>query len=290
MRAGSIMTAFVGVAIAGASVFYASTLSPNAAVNPTAEAAEAAPSTVIDVYVANEDIPFGAEITIDKLTVQTWPVDAVPFEAITDISELINDDAEPRRAKRQISQGEMLLPAKLSAFGETVTIVQKLGPNMRAVAIQVDAVTGVGGFVAPGDRVDIVLTQGRDQDLTSTTILQEVNVIGVDQAADFDELQEGVARTVTVEVSARDGQKLALAQNAGQLSLTLRTLDNATNETLAPVTLADVLGTPKPVAPVVVAPAPVVVAPAPQTIRVRRGNEESVITLDQVNAAIGPTP
>ncbi|MGL4319723.1 MAG: Flp pilus assembly protein CpaB [Paracoccaceae bacterium] len=290
MRAGSIMTALVGVIIAGASVFYASTLSPNAAVNSAAVAAEVAPSNVIDVYVANADIPFGAEITIDKLTVQTWPVDAVPLEAITDINELINESAEPRRAKRQISQGEMLLPSKLSAFGETVTIVQKLGPNMRAVAIQVDAVTGVGGFVSPGDQVDIVLTQGRDQDLTSTTILQAVNVIGVDQAADFDEIREGIARTVTVEVSARDGQKLALAQNAGQLSLTLRTLDNATNETLAPVTLADVLGTPKPVEPVVAAPAPVVVQAAPQTIRVRRGNEESVITLDQQVPPTGPTP
>jgi pilus assembly protein CpaB len=287
MRAGSIMTALFGVVIAGGSVFYASTLSQNTVVSSAAEAAPVQPTDVIDVYVAIADIPFGAEITLDKLTVQRWPIEAVPEGAITDLATLIVEGSAPRRAKRQISQGELLLPAKLSAFGETVTIVQKLGSNTRAVAIQVDAVTGVGGFVAPGDSVDIVLTQGRGDELTSFTILQEVSVIGVDQAADADVVREGIARTITVEVSARDGQKLALAQNAGQLSLTLRSLDGAINETLEPVTLADVLGIAKPVA---VVAAPMVVEAAPQTIRVRRGNEESVIALDPSRAGVGQTP
>jgi pilus assembly protein CpaB len=287
MRAGSIMTALFGVVIAGGSVFYASTLSPNSVASSAAEATPAEPSNVIDVYVAKADIPFGAEITRDNLAVQSWPIEAVPAGAISDLATLVSDGAPPRRAKRQISQGELLLPAKISDFGELVTIVHKLGSNTRAVAIQVDAVTGVGGFVAPGDSVDIVLTQGRGEELTSTTILQEVTVVGVDQAADAEVVRSGVARTITVEVSARDGQKLALAQNAGQLSLTLRSLENATNETLEPVTLADVLGTPKP-APVVAAP--VIVQAAPQTIRVRRGNEESVITLDPSRADPGQTP
>jgi pilus assembly protein CpaB len=286
MRAGSIMTALLGVIVAGGSVFYATTLAPNPAISAAAEAAPALPSDLIDVYVAKVDIPFGAEITQDALTVQSWPIEAVPEGAITDLTALVVDGSAPRRARRQISQGELLLPAKISEFGETVTIVQKLGVNTRAVAIQVDAVTGVGGFVAPGDRVDIVLTQGRGAELTSATILQEVTVVGVDQAADADVVRDGIARTITVEVSPRDGQKLALAQNAGQLSLTLRSLDAPINEVLEPVTLSDVLGIEKPV----VVAAPVVVEPAPRNIRVRRGIEESIETLSPVNADTAPVP
>jgi pilus assembly protein CpaB len=287
MRAGSIMTALFGVIIAGGSVYYASTLSTGQSIVGAADAAPVQPANLINVYVARTDIPFGAEITVDTLTVQGWPIEALPAGAITDLNLLVIEGSASRRAKQQISQGELLLPAKVSEFGEMVSIGQKLGSNTRAVAIQVDAVTGVGGFVAPGDEVDIVLTQGQGEALTSFTILQEVSVIGVDQAADAAVVREGIARTITVEVSARDGQKLALAQNAGQLSLTLRSLDDAMNEDLEPVTLADVLGIEKP-APVVEAPA--VVAEAPQTIRVRRANEESVISLDPARAGVGQTP
>jgi pilus assembly protein CpaB len=285
MRAGSIMTALFGVIVAGGSVYYASTLTNNPVISGAAEAAPAQATNMVDVYVAAANIPFGAEITLESLTVQGWPLEAVPFGAITDPYLIIGDGTASRRAKREISQGELLLPEKMSEFGEVISIGQKLGANTRAVAIQVDAVTGVAGFVAPGDRVDIVLTQGQGESLSSFTILQDVAVIGVDQAADADAVRESIARTVTVEVSARDGQKLALARNAGQLSLTLRSLDNATNEPLAPVTLADVLGV-QPAAPVIVAPAPV--AAAPQQIRVRRGNEESVISLDPATSATGP--
>jgi pilus assembly protein CpaB len=279
------MTALFGVLVAGGSVFYASTLSTNPIISAAAEAAPSQATNMVDVYVAKSDIPFGGEITLETLTVQGWPAEAVPFGAITDPYLIMGDGTASRRAKRHISQGELLLPEKMSEFGEVISIGQKLGANTRAVAIQVDAVTGVAGFVAPGDRVDIVLTQGMGESLSSFTILQDVSVIGVDQAADADAVRESIARTITVEVSARDGQKLALARNAGQLSLTLRSLDNATNETLGPVTLADVLGVEQ-AAPVVVTPAPVVAAP--HQITVRRGSAETVISLDPATSSSGP--
>ena len=92
------------------------------------------------------------------------------------------------------------------------------------MAIEVDAVSGVGGFVTPGDRVDVVLTQGNNDNLRAVTILQNVRVIGVDQTSDEEKDQPGVARTITFEVSPADGQKLALAQKAGSLSLTFAPL------------------------------------------------------------------
>ena len=117
----------------------------------------------------------------------------------------------------------------VSGFGEKVTIVQALAPGHRAMSIKVNAETGVGGFVTPGDRVDILLTQGRNETLKTVTILQNARVIGVDQTADTRADSPEIARTVTVEVSPEEGQRLALAQSAGTLSLTLCTLE-ATND------------------------------------------------------------
>ena len=97
------------------------------------------------------------------LTTISWPRSAVPSGVFTDYSRLIPQDGqEARRAKRALSQGELLLMSKVSKFGEKVTIVQTLGVNTRAMAIKVDATTAVGGFVTPGDRVDIVMTQGKE--------------------------------------------------------------------------------------------------------------------------------
>lgn len=283
MRAGSILIALAGVAIAGGSVLVASQMvrSPLTA----AVAGPAATVAMAQVLVARTDIPFGQPITAEALTAQSWPVEALPAGAYTDIALLVDPAREPRRARRPITPGEPILPAKVSDFGETVTIVQKLGPNARAVAISVDAVTGVGGFVAPGDRVDIVLTQGRDDTLQAVTILQDIPVVGVDRAADADEERKDIARTVTVEVSPADGQKLALAQRAGQLSLTLRTLESASDAPLAPITLSDILGQEQ-AAPVIAAPAP---APQP-VIRVRRGVEEAIVPVDAARITAADTP
>lgn len=101
------------------------------------------------------------------------------------------------------------------------------------------AETAVGGFVTPGDFVDVVMTQGGGNDLRAVTILQNVRVIGVDQIAEELQNQAIVARTITVEVSATDGQKLALAQKAGELSLSLRDLDAPDIEDIPEIGLAD---------------------------------------------------
>ena len=97
-----------------------------------------------------------------------------------------------------------------------------IDPDKRAISIRVDDVSGVGGFVTPGDRVDVVLTRHRNDDQIATTILQDVLVRGIDQIADEERDKPVVARTVTVEVGPDEAQRLVLAQQAGRLSLTLR--------------------------------------------------------------------
>lgn len=264
----SVLVALLGVAVAGGSAWgareYLDQSRATAATDPGA--------ALVSVIVAGRDIPFGQPIQPQMLQVMSWPRAALPPGAITELDALIpRPGMPPRRATREIAQGELVLASKVSAFGEKVTIVQTLGENTRAMAIKVEAETAVGGFVTPGDAVDIVLTQGRDQTLRAVTILQNVRVIGVDQQADQQSDQPFVAQTVTVEVTPEQSQTLALAQKAGTLSLSLRSLDNAEDRPLESIRLSDILREKSPVEEPVAAKA---------TVRVRRGSEVEVVEVE----------
>lgn len=256
MRLGSLLMTVVGLGVAGGAVYYAQN-QLNQIPEPQQASAE-----VVRVLVAAQDIGFGTQIQDHLVTAIDWPSGSVPVGAITSKDQVLPaEGGQPRRAKRAISQGELLLISRLSDFGEKVTITQTLGENNRAFTITVNAATGVGGFVTPGDEVDIVLTRGGGGEMRALTILQKVRVIGVDQRSDELNEQAIVARTVTVEVTPEESQKLALAQRAGTLSLTLRSLETEEDEPLKAVRLSDLLLEESPVEDG--APQPVV--------RVRRG-------------------
>ena len=258
MRIASMFTFVAGLAVAGGSAylardFFEAKYANNGGTN----------QSMVEVVVASQDIAFGQPIESQKLTSISWPKEALPAGVFTEYEKLLPaNGSEPRRARRAIAQGELILISKVSDYGEKVTIVQTLGPNHRAMAIKVNAETGVGGFVTPGDRVDVLLTQGRAESLKTVTILQNARVIGVDQAADEQIDSPEVARTVTVEVTPEEGQRLALAQEAGTLSLTLRTLEATEDEPLESIGLADVLRELSPVPE----------QQAVKTVTVRRGN------------------
>lgn len=265
MRLGSLIMAVFGLAVAGGSAYMARGI-----VEAQSAAVQREAPAVVDVIVAGRDIAFGQPIESQMLTTISWPAEAVPNGTFSDYSQLLPAAGnEPRRAKRAIAQGELILTNKISDFGEKVTIVQTLKPNHRAMAIKVDAVTAVGGFVTPGDAVDIVLTQGRDENLRAVTILQNVRIIGVDQAANENSDEPKVARTVTVEVTPEQGQTLALAQQAGRLSLSLRNTTSAdapADKPLESIRLSDVMRD---------------LSPVPEdepkrAIKVRRGTDVSV--------------
>lgn len=264
----SVLIALMGVAIAGGSAYATREYFVPVSANPAPQPQD----NLISVIVAGVDIPYGHPLLPQSLQVISWPRDAVPPGAFTDMGLVVPQSGQPaRRATRAIARGEIILSSKVSEFGEKVTIVQTLGPNARAMAIRVNAETAVGGFVTPGDTVDILLTQGRDAELRTNTILQNIRVIGVDQDANEDSDQTVVARTVTVEVTPDQGQIIALAQRAGTLSLSLRSLDGALDEALETVRLGDLLNEKPQTAD----------APASrQTVRVRRGNDVETVSLN----------
>jgi pilus assembly protein CpaB len=114
-----------------------------------------------------------------------------------------------------------------------------IADGMRAVTIRVNDVDGVAGFVLPGDRVDVALTRQADKINTNDVVLQNIKVLAIDQMADERTDKPSIARAVTLEVSAQDAQKLALASSVGSLSLMLRRAGEAKSADTRRVTLSD---------------------------------------------------
>jgi pilus assembly protein CpaB len=263
----SVLVTILGVAVAGGSAYaareYFNSQSAVAAPDPANE--------LVQVIAAAQDIGFGKPIERQALRFVSWPRKAMPPGAFTSADALIPENGqEPRRTRYALAAGQLILASQVSDFGEKVTLVQTLGPNARAMAIKVDAVTAVGGFVTPGDRVDVLLTQGHGADLRTVTILQNIRVLGVDQDANQQTDTANVAKTVTVEVSPDESQKLALAQKAGSLSLTLRNLEGNNDGPLNATNIHDLMHD--------VSPAP---ASAPKrTVRVLRGNVPEIVEIN----------
>lgn len=271
MRISSIIMAVVGLAVAGGSAQLArEMLTAN-----QVDTAEEATDQIVRVVVSANEIGRGEVIQPYMLKTQEWPRDAVPQGAFLDMAALLPEaGGEPRRATRAMVAGEVVMNNKVSDFGEKVTIVQTLSADARAVAIKVDAVTSVGGFVTPGDFVDVLLTRSSEGNLVTDTILRNIRVIGVDQRADENSDTPVLAATVTVEATSQQSQILALGQRAGTLSLALRNPEAEDDQPIERLTLADLVpDVPK------VEGAPQIEVRARPVVVVRRGVDAEEITL-----------
>ncbi len=136
--------------------------------------------------------------------------------------------------RRALPQGEVIRSEDLMRPGERGFLAAILGPDMRAFSVSVDAVTGTAGLIWPGDRVDLLLTQQLNDEtlppfrrVLAETVLTDVRVIAIDQAIVQGAVGEAPeanrqARTVTLEVTARQGEVAAVATRLGRLSLIVR--------------------------------------------------------------------
>lgn len=220
----------IGTALAARSMFAG-------AAAPQAEAAPPVPEGP-RVLVAQRALPAGTIITADALGFQMWPEDLVQdayfIDGEADISKLLGTVVRlPITAGEPVTQGSLVKP------GDSGFLAAALGPGMRAVTVPVSAQTGVAGFVFPGDRVDLVLTQtvkgDEGQSLkASETILRNLRVLATDQST-TQEIVDGQTvvrafRTVTIEVTPKIAEKVAVAQTIGTLSLSLRSIADNQSE------------------------------------------------------------
>lgn len=127
---------------------------------------------------------------------------------------------------RRIEAGEPILAAKVTGTGGRATLSALVDQDTRAVTIRVNDVVGVAGFILPGDHVDVLLTReiepGKQSSATTNILLQNVRVLGIDQEAGEQSDKPQVVKSVTVEVTPEDAQKLVLGQQVGTLNLMLR--------------------------------------------------------------------
>ncbi len=196
---------------------------------------------LVQIAVARVPMEYGTALTAENIRMVSWPATSVPAGAFQSTKALLGPEA--RVALRPIEAGEPILPGKVTGPGGRASISALIEPDMRAVAVRINDVAGVAGFILPDDAVDVLLTrtpktevEGQIDPITDV-LLQNVRVIAIDQRANDKNNQTKVGKTATLLVDQQGAQKLALASSVGSLSLALR---NAANQD---VFMAQTVGT-----------------------------------------------
>lgn len=193
------------------------------------------------IVVASQPLRFGSELSEAVLKEEPWPSAALPTGAFAKISDLLKDGR--RIVLAAIEPNEPVLALKITGAGQRATLSALVAPGMKAVTIRVNDVEGVGGFVLPGDHVDVVLTRQVDKgNATTEVVLQDARVLAVDQSADERSFKASVAKSVTLEVSTVEAQKVWLASSVGSLSLLLRKAGDTADAKTRKITLKDLSG------------------------------------------------
>ena len=237
---GALLIA-IGTAFAARTLFVGDAAPPAVAV--------AAQPTGPRVLVAKRALTAGSIITADALGFQPWPnelvKDAYFIDGEANMEKLLGTVVRfPITAGEPVTQGSLVAP------GDRGFLAAALGPGMRAVTVPVSAMTGVGGFIFPGDRIDLVLTQTvegeRGQSLRAAeTVIRNLRVLATDQTTETTTDENGKTvvaafSTVTLEVTPKIAEKVAVAQTIGTLSLALRSLADNDGELERAIAAGDI--------------------------------------------------
>lgn len=191
-----------------------------------------APRPVVDtqVLVAAIDIPQGGKISDRDFTWVDWPKNAVPKGALTKKSgETVNHEILGSIARSAIYSGEPIRGERLiqTDKGYMATILPK---GKRAIAVKVEQETSAGGFILPGDKVDLILTRRVDGvGVTSETILENIRVLAIDSttAGEQDGKNLSPKRTATLELTLFQSEIVVQAQQVGSIALALRSAEDS---------------------------------------------------------------
>ena len=207
---------------------------------PQAQAAPAVPMGP-KILVARKALPVGTIIDAEALTFQPWPKELIQNAYFTEGAP----DANMQKllgtvVRSPITAGQPVTRGSIVGPNDRGFLAAALGPGMRAVTVPVSKTAGVAGFVFPGDRVDLVLTQtikggGEGEPLkVSETVVRNLRVLATDQRID-EKGEDGKVEVkyidnVTLEATPRIAEKIAVSQTLGSLSLALRSIADNTAE------------------------------------------------------------
>ena len=177
---------------------------------------------VQEVFVARKPLRYGERLRKSDVKSIAWPANSVPSGAFTSIDQIFPPESEElRTVLRDMERDEPLLIVKLTAPGEDAGISSRLSAGMRAFTLRVDVMSGVSGFLRPGDRVDVYWTGDHDEGGVTKLIHPNLKLIAIDQTTDQQTDRPVIARTLTVEATPNIVAKLAQAQATGSLTMAL---------------------------------------------------------------------
>lgn len=240
----------------------------------------------VEVVVAAKDIPEGATIESSLLTTAQVPEKFVQPYSVKTPQELMGKiTVAPIAAHEQVLTNK-LRKADATPAGATLSTVTPKGT--RAVTIAVDIITGVGGFVRPGDKVDILWTVKEGDQVATFTLFQEVPVLAVGAEMTGRPAPAGKAEgqtaqmasqqgyTVTLALAPQEASALLFAREQGKVQLSLRPKLEAGQFPIPPANISTLLeaqlGTPaQPVAPPAVT----------RQVEVYKGLKRNVVALSE---------
>ena len=209
---------------------------------PEAPTPTVAPLETVEVLIAKKDLERGQLIAAPVLDWQSWPKAAANGNFIQKsarpdaINQFVGAIVRVPVSAGQPIYDPMVVFAKGSGYLAAI-----LPKGMRAVAMNVSPDSAAGGFILPGDHVDVVLTHhdkeaekenAGTEKILSDTILRNVPVLAADQTVEEKSGEKVVlAKTVTLEVAPSQAEELELARVQGTLSLTLRSLQDSQSST-----------------------------------------------------------
>ncbi|MEE9433422.1 MAG: Flp pilus assembly protein CpaB [Sphingorhabdus sp.] len=205
---------------------------------PQAQAIAKSVPTGPEILVATRALPVGTIITADSFRYQPWPKELVEeayFAKVGDDQPKM-EDLVGTVVRHAVTAGQPITKGSLVSPGDRGFLAAALGPGMRAVTVPVSSLTGVAGFIFPGDRVDLVLTQNVKDASPDTrplkvaeTIMRNLRVLATDQRARPSKDKDGnvvVAKykLVTLEATPAIAERISVALSIGTISLSLRSL------------------------------------------------------------------
>ena len=178
-----------------------------------------AEATTVSVVVANVEIPYGIKIEAAHLKTIKWPVNLVQKDTYKTIEEVVD-----KIATLTIFPEDIITTSRIADSADGSHLAALISPNKRAITVRVDDVIGVGGFLLPGNHVDVIGVRRitGTSEVRARTVMRDVVVLAVDQDIAPDGDKPKVVRAVTLEMLASSAVKVIKAANEGKIHLLLR--------------------------------------------------------------------
>lgn len=191
-----------------------------------------------NVVVTATDLTYGVKLDRAMLRLVQYPKDAVPEGAYASIDSVVGQTTKVFMGAR-----EPVTAIKMSSRGGGLSMLVK--PTMRAASLEVNQVSGVSGFVLPGDRVDVLVTvdpRNMNEDAVTRTVLQNTEVLAAGQKTEQQDNKPITVQAVTLLVSPEGAETLALALHEGKIHLVLRNPEDQTEVQVASLSTRQMLG------------------------------------------------